>query len=149
MSLPDESIRTTDRPLDENDRIYSARQLPASTKAPGQARTWSADSLGRWGLSHLVDVTQTVVSELVTNSVKHGAKRISALIEWHRAMELVEVLVWDDARGQPEPQEPNFISEGGRGLFLVEGLAAKWGHHPSPDGGKVVWAQLPTDRRRL
>jgi anti-sigma regulatory factor (Ser/Thr protein kinase) len=131
-----------DLPLREGERMFAVRNLPACLKAPGEAREWSADALARWGVPYLADDMQMVAGELVTNSVQAGAKAITVLMEWHRRHDLVEVRVWDDGPGEPQPQAPDFITERGRGLFLVEQLSAKWGHHPARDGGKVVWAQF-------
>jgi anti-sigma regulatory factor (Ser/Thr protein kinase) len=47
----------------------------------------------------LTDDAQTVVTELVTNSVQAGAGEIGVLIEWHRGV--IEIRVWDDAPGEP------------------------------------------------
>jgi len=36
--------------------------------------------------------------------------------------------------------------EGGRGLYLVEQLATRWGSRPTPEG-KAVWFELPLDAK--
>lgn len=126
----------------ESERMFAVRNLPACLKAPGEVREWSVDALARWGVPDLADDMRTVVGELVTNSVQAGARAMTVLVEWDRRQDLVEVRVWDDGPGEPRPQVPDFVTERGRGLFLVEQLSAKWGHHPARDGGKVVWAQF-------
>ncbi|MBA9001847.1 ATP-binding protein [Thermomonospora cellulosilytica] len=90
-----------------------------------------------------MDDALVIVSELVTNSVRYGATQITVNVEWHRARGNVEIAVWDDASGTPEKQEPDFVSETGRGLHIVNQLSIDWGHHPAADGiGKIVWAVL-------
>lgn len=128
----------------EDERALAFRQLPADTTAPGEARDWSAKVLARWDMP-LADDVQTVVSELVTNALRSGARAIHALLtaRWGAG---VEVRIWDDGPGVPLMREPDFIAETGRGLFIVDALSAAWGHHPGADGGKVVWARLAPDR---
>lgn len=82
---------------------------------------------------------QIVVSELVTNALRSGASRSIAMLERQRG---VRLLVWDDGPGEPRPREPDSVTESGRGLCLVLGLAAEWGHYAAPESGKFVWARL-------
>lgn len=132
-----------DHPPYEDERTALAfRQLPADPTAPGEAREWSAKVLARWDLPDLADDLQTVVTELVTNALRARARAIHALIEWWWSADRVEVQVWDDAPGSPRLQEPDFVAETGRGLFIVDALSTAWGHHPGADGGKVVWARF-------
>ena len=126
----------------EDEQVLAFRQLPTGPTAPGEAREWSVKVLTRWSLSDLADDLQTVVTELVTNSLRAGARTINALIEWRWAGGVVEVQVWDDAPGVPLLRQPDFVAETGRGLFIVDALSAAWGHHPGADGGKVVWARF-------
>ncbi len=54
---------------------------------------------------------------------------------------MVRVAVSDFSHALPEPCTPKDDAEGGRGLTLVAGLAAKWGTKKEP-WGKIVWAEL-------
>ncbi len=53
-----------------------------------------------------------------------------------------------DARGErvPEVRHPGDEEETGRGLQLVEALAARWGVTPGPAPRKTTWAELPVPR---
>ncbi|WP_333492496.1 ATP-binding protein [Streptomyces camelliae] len=50
-----------------------------------------------------------------------------------------------DPRGDRplQPRTPAPTAESGRGLLLVDALAADWGSAPYPPSGKTVWACLP------
>ncbi|WP_160146958.1 ATP-binding protein [Thermomonospora echinospora] len=120
--------------------------MPISDQAPGQVRRWAADLLTRWGAADAVEDAVTVLTELVTNACQAGASRVIVSIEPDAGPNVIEVCVWDDAPGVPQKHEPDLSAERGRGLFMVDALAARWGHHALPLGpgcsGKVVWADL-------
>jgi anti-sigma regulatory factor (Ser/Thr protein kinase) len=80
-----------------------------------------------------------VVSELVTNALRHGEGR-TVLRATLTATE-VQVSVTDSGDGEPRilPSEPGRI--GGLGLIVVDRVSAEWGVAPFP-GGKTVWALL-------
>jgi two-component sensor histidine kinase len=87
-----------------------------------------------------------ICSELVSNALLHAppvqAMRLM-LTESHIAMEVV-----DSALDQPVVKSTDFAAENGRGLFLIERMAEKWGSEPVLDRttarptGKVVWCLL-------
>jgi hypothetical protein len=53
----------------------------------------------------------------------------------------VLVEVWDENSRLPEPAWPDLDDESGRGLMLVDALAARWGWDlPNSGRGKIVWA---------
>lgn len=62
---------------------------------------------------------------------------------------MMRIELWDRAPGQPEAQTPDYESEHGRGLFLVDNLTGGvWGCHLRPGhrdehGTKCVWAEIP------
>ncbi|MFF5115005.1 ATP-binding protein [Streptosporangium sp. NPDC000509] len=71
------------------------------------------------------------------------------LLRLHLTTEGLRVEVWDSSDDSPELTEAGEDDESGRGLLLVGMCADEWGHHPSPGGGKVVFARwdLPPARR--
>ncbi|GAA2637791.1 ATP-binding protein [Streptomyces vastus] len=94
---------------------------------------------------HLADTARTLVSEVVTNAVRHtGTPTIK--LETAVLAEGVRVAVYDDGpAGLLLPSEAAQDSEGGRGLLLVQALAHTWGVGPaySPGrDGKHVWFEL-------
>lgn len=92
----------------------------------------------------MLDTALLLVSEVVTNAVVHGRGR--AVLDVHLAPSGLRVGVTDDSPAAPEVQHlEGTLAEGGRGMLLVEELAARWGVDPTPDGGKRVWFELPGD----
>jgi len=90
----------------------------------------------------LVEDVELVVSELVTNAMRHGRGEITMHLDV--TPDRVVVGVQDQGTGLPLPQEPDETVANGRGLALVAILATEWGVRPEPGGGKVVWCVLMT-----
>ncbi|MEU6709651.1 ATP-binding protein [Streptomyces wuyuanensis] len=114
----------------------------ACDTAPARARHDVQLSLRAWGLDHLVDDARLIVSELVTNAIRHtrtGAVGVSVT----RLSGHVRIVVTDDSSTLPARVPPAADAEAGRGLQLVDQLATRWGSQPLPTG-KRVWAELPT-----
>ena len=89
-----------------------------------------------------LDTALLLVSEVVTNVVLHGHGQ--AVLDAHLAPQYLEVGVSDDNPAPPRvQQEESPLAEGGRGMLLVQQLAARWGVEPTPSGGKRVWFELP------
>ncbi|MFD7067152.1 ATP-binding protein [Streptomyces sp. NPDC059913] len=83
-----------------------------------------------------------IVSELVTNAVRHGTKpgdSLKVVVDADDERVRVEVHdhVWRWPRFRPESTE----ATGGRGLHIVDALAARWGVEGRPKG-KAVWAEV-------
>ena len=106
----------------------------------------------RWVLRQAVaagvrgDVQATVellTSELVANALEHGPPDgvITVLVSTDEGM--FEVAVRDQEPGHPVLGRPVLTAEGGRGVMLIDMLAAAWGTRPLSGGGKTVWFTVP------
>lgn len=76
------------------------------------------------------DVLELLVSELVTNAVRHGASdpHESILVRAGHTDGSVRVEVCDEGAGfEPGPDPRGALEPGGNGLLLVETLASRWG----------------------
>jgi anti-sigma regulatory factor (Ser/Thr protein kinase) len=92
----------------------------------------------------VLDDARLLVSELVTNSVRHsGAPRRSPVrVAAQARLGALRVVVTDAGRGfQPQPRQPGQSWASGWGLYLVDRLADRW----SVQGGRSVWFEI--DRR--
>ena len=94
-----------------------------------------------------VDGAELVVSELITNAQRVSADaRVLLTVSLTDMTLRIEVADCDPSR-PTLPATANHDAESGRGLLLVEALAARWG--TSLSGlGKCVWAELPVHRIR-
>jgi anti-sigma regulatory factor (Ser/Thr protein kinase) len=96
-----------------------------------------------WGLANLADTAELLASELVTNAVQASAGLLSPVVRiWLVSdQESVVLHVWDGCDEMPVCQHPGYDDDSGRGLMLVQALAAEWGAYRKPPG-KTVWARV-------
>jgi anti-sigma regulatory factor (Ser/Thr protein kinase) len=111
---------------------YDHIELPSSLLSPGQARVWADRALPGSGLSGAEhDDVMLVISELVTNAVLHARCETVATVTIRLAAssDCIRIEVSDRGAGfapsaitRPAPTDP-----GGRGLFVIDAIAARWG----------------------
>jgi anti-sigma regulatory factor (Ser/Thr protein kinase) len=113
--------------------------LPLGVDAPAAARRAVTAVLGGWGFRDpmWLEAAAIVVSELVTNAVRHGGGEVAFAVEAHG--ERVMLCVADGSSVVPRRREPG--GDGGRGLAVIEALAAGWDVRDH-QGGKQVRVQL-------
>ncbi len=114
-------------------------RLPRELRSVGRARELARGQLLSWDLDDLVDTTELLVSELVTNALRYGEGEIRLRLLRDRTL-VCEV--WDAGLVQPRRRRARDTDEGGRGLQLVGLLSAAWGSRRTPRG-KTVWFELP------
>ncbi|AXI85521.1 protein phosphatase [Streptomyces sp. ETH9427] len=118
----------------------AAWDLPSDPAVVADARRTAQDQLSRWGLdAELKFTTELLVSELVTNAIRHASGRVRLRLIRERTL-VCEVL--DGGASAPHLRHPRAMDEGGRGLLLVSQLAERWGTRFVPDG-KIIWAEQP------
>ncbi|MFG2077820.1 ATP-binding protein [Nonomuraea maritima] len=133
----------------QGDKPYTtACPLPFQADSVKTARDVTRTTLRDWGLADLSDDAALVVSELVTNAVRYamyasGHREIQLLLM--RVAPHVLLAVADPSDEVPRRKEPDFISENGRGLYIVETYSQCWGWDPLATGGKAVWALFNAD----
>ncbi|MFF2726766.1 SpoIIE family protein phosphatase [Streptomyces sp. NPDC058008] len=113
-------------------------RLPRELRSVGRARELARAQLTAWDLDELVDTTELLVSELVTNALRYGEGEIRLRLLRDRTL-VCEV--WDAGLVQPRRRRARDTDEGGRGLQLVGLLSAAWGSRRTPRG-KTVWFEL-------
>jgi anti-sigma regulatory factor (Ser/Thr protein kinase) len=114
--------------------------IASSPRAPGIARR-EVEKVAPAVDDGVLRDAQLLVSEVVTNSVKHsGSEDPIRLRVWTRPRGL-KVEVADGGFGF-EPAQPSSRddAEGGRGLMILDMLADRWG--TSWDGNARVWFEL-------
>ncbi|MEU7136272.1 ATP-binding protein [Streptomyces sp. NPDC046261] len=121
-----------------------AVSLPAAPPSVAAARRFSERLLAEWGLGELTADATLLLSELVTNAIVHvpeGAGDVELVIS--RTPDHLLAQVSDAGGCLPLCAEAGPDSENGRGMWLVEQIADRWGHHASGTGtGKTVWFAL-------
>ncbi|MGW4233159.1 ATP-binding protein [Streptomyces sp. NPDC004980] len=124
---------------------------PAVDASVPQARHAVRDLLDRQGVPIDDDVLHgllLIVSELVTNAVKHAALLSPELaVEVAIGAEWIRVSVEDNHPYRPTALVTDYGQTGGRGLLLVREITAEAGGtcdvEHTAGGGKVIWAALP------
>ncbi|MFH9617891.1 ATP-binding protein [Streptomyces pratensis] len=124
---------------------------PAVDVSVPQARHAVRDLIDRQGVPVEDDILQgllLIVSELVTNAVRHAALLSPELaVEVAIGAEWIRVSVEDNHPYRPTALITDYAQTGGRGLHLVREITAEAGGtcdvEHTADGGKIIWAALP------
>lgn len=112
----------------------------------GAARRWVRrvipDLVRRRVREDLADDLDLIVSELAGNALRHAGS--IAEIRLCTVDDAVRVAVVDNDDRRPVRRDPSARTSSGRGMVIVDALAARWDvEHRLPAGGKIVWADLP------
>ncbi|MEU5255208.1 SpoIIE family protein phosphatase [Streptomyces longwoodensis] len=119
-------------------------RFPPRPAEVGRARAVVREQLHDWGLPRLADPAELMVSELVTNAVRHTRARPVEVRLVRGDTLLCEVD--DDDHELPTLRNAGPEAEAGRGLRVVSALAREWGTSRTA-AGKTVWFELTLPRR--
>ncbi|MBQ0882022.1 ATP-binding protein [Streptomyces rochei] len=120
-----------------------ALSVTATPTAVTAARHRAVDAIEGWDAAlsnEVVHTAELVISEFITNAVRHAAAGpVSLSVRLDEQSLRIEVC--DDCPELPRPGLPDPCSESGRGLFLVAALADRYGVEPTVVG-KCCWAEI-------
>jgi serine/threonine-protein kinase RsbW len=119
-------------------------RLPYAPSAPSLARSLAREAAGDRLDPDRIDEFVAMVSEIVTNAVRHGRPeddgRIGLRLEEENG--IVRVAVTDGGPAFNLEREALAVRGSHHGLFILDGLADRWGL--SLDGKKAVWFEVDT-----
>ncbi|WP_262508306.1 ATP-binding protein [Streptomyces spongiicola] len=151
MTLPLRPLESPRARATERETSWPLRREPASVR---RARHLAVAQLGLWGLREPPDLEETVVllvSELVTNSVRHtrGPLRLNLRVRDGRLCCEVEDTNSDGPAGDPAGDPAGRAAghggdswaEGGRGIGILDALADAWGSFRTATG-KTTWFEV-------
>ncbi|MFE7898129.1 SpoIIE family protein phosphatase [Streptomyces sp. NPDC057424] len=119
----------------------AAWELSADPALVGEVRASAIRWLSDRGLDEAAFAAELILSELITNAIRHGAGPIRVRLLYGRTL-ICEVS--DASNTAPHLRRAASTDEGGRGLFLVAQLSQSWGTRYLPEG-KVIWAECGLD----
>jgi two-component sensor histidine kinase len=114
-----------------------ALPLDSDLTSPGVARARAVELVTPWVSEVLAADTGLLITELVTNAVRHGGSRVLSV---HPALSVCAE-VFDSSFDLPVMRSFDVDSVSGRGMWLVDAIASSWGTRARLDG-KVVWFEL-------
>nr|WP_308800996.1 ATP-binding protein [Streptomyces polyasparticus] len=118
------------------------RVLLATEKTAGAARQFARGNIPSHIAPDVADDFVLIVSEIVTNAARYGTEPGDSLrIVLAFLPDRLRVEVHDTRRRPPRFRPESAERQRGRGLFIVDSLAAAWGVGDRPFG-KVVWAEV-------
>jgi len=118
--------------------------LPPVARSAAAARRLVAQLLEAWAAESYRDDATLLVSELVSNVVRHVAGQVAMRVEVALSGADLRVAVIDCSPVQPAMAVPGPL--GGHGMGLIAALADRWGSEEHDSGGKRVWFELGTRR---
>jgi serine/threonine-protein kinase RsbW len=127
------------------------RHLQLTLSASGQpvrlARQVTGEVLTAWRLAHVEEAAVLLVSELVTNAVRHATSTCAITLELQVVHTWLRIEAYRCRPGLAVPRITGEFDESGFGFALVDCLAGKWGWIAWPASGecatgKTVWAEL-------
>nr|WP_308309447.1 ATP-binding protein [Streptomyces sp. CHD11] len=130
----------------ETDGDRAGWTFAADPGAVRAARSAVRARLRRWDLDSVGDVAALLVSELVTNALRHATGPIGVrLVRPDGPADVLLVEVSDPLPDLPCERPARPEDEGGRGLRLLASASRRWGTRPGA-GGKTVWFELTVPR---
>ncbi|MEU2420146.1 SpoIIE family protein phosphatase [Streptomyces sp. NPDC007851] len=120
-----------------DDRHTASWDVPCDPSAVAGVRAEAAGILRDWGLEEEAFTLELILSELVTNAIRHATGPIGVRLIHDRSL-VCEVS--DGSSVSPHLRRATTMEEGGRGLFLVAQFADSWGTRYTSTG-KVIWTE--------
>jgi hypothetical protein len=137
------------------DQRISRLDLVSLVNAPDLAALHARDVLRTWNWPGALDVAWLVIVELVTCAVARPvpipqmlnhpllreARPLRLTLRWNGPVLNIEL--WDSDPTPPQTHPGQARPDGASGLAVVAAYSSRWSYDFPPQGGKVVWCDLP------
>ena len=121
--------------------------LPALASSAAEARRAARSALTEWDLSALYDTVSLLVTELVSNGVRHAQTQLELVLTLDGSC--LRIAVHDGDPRPPVARQRQELTVGGWGLALIDSLATEWGTNIDDGFGKTVWLEIDTSDLQL
>lgn len=125
----------------EATRRYVQLTLPASGQPVRLARQITREVLTSWQLARVEETAVLLVSELVTNAVRHARSTDAITLELEVAQTCLRIEAYRWRPGLALPRTTGEFDESGFEFALMDSLADRWGVRETVTG-KTAWAEL-------
>lgn len=144
-TLREDNARLPTMALGEPDPEMVEAVLPLDVQAPSAARFVVADFLRARLPARLVETAQLIISELVSNSLRHNAAPQDQAVVIRVALDrgTWRLEVEDPGGGGVLAPDPDRAAAGRLGMNLVQSLSECWGVEHAAERGTRAWAYLP------
>ena len=122
-----------------DDVTFWSTSLPGTVARVPAARRFCLEALRAIGADGAREVAELLVSEMATNAVVHACSPMRISVWRHDSRARIEVR--DDDPTPPREVHADPLACGGRGIMLVDSLAAAWGVNRN-ERGKTIWFEL-------
>ncbi len=95
-----------------------------------------------WGLADLDDTVSLLVTELVSNGVRHARTQLELILSFDGSC--LRIAVSDGDPRPPVERVRRELTVGGWGLTLIDSLSTDWGTDIDAPRGKTVWFEIDT-----
>lgn len=116
-------------------------QIPATAIGPTIGRRLVTELLRQWGLPQLSEAARLIVSELVSNALRHAPGPTSYPLRVQRRGPSVRLYVADSSAAAPTILAPDERAAHGRGMQMIAAVASAWGVEQQA-AGKQVWVDV-------
>jgi serine phosphatase RsbU (regulator of sigma subunit) len=120
--------------------------MPAPVPAMPAASAVSGGLPAAWSATSAAVAAQPWDQQVAVAHPAPAHRPREFVLRLRRGAEAIWVEVFDPDLRLPRLRTARATDEGGRGLYLVEQLATRWGSRPTPEG-KAVWFEIPLDGR--
>jgi signal transduction histidine kinase/DNA-binding response OmpR family regulator len=139
----DVAVLVAEVPSDDLQTGFVVLAVPPVAESVGGVRRFAHNTLTGWAIPPpVVGDLVLVVSELVTNAIRHSRSPIELRLS--RTSDRIVIAVHDGTTAVPRRLQPNLDAEHGRGLQLVSAISDQWGVRPT-EHGKSVWSEVFVD----
>ena len=116
-------------------------QMPLPPGSLSSLRQWARSWMEQHPSDAESDSVILVMTEMVTNSVRHGCEPVT--VDLVETLPTLMLCVSDGSSDKPLRPTARTGDEGGRGLTIYDALTGRWGVWLNPGGGKTVWCEFP------